>query len=210
MNKMKVKIFSIILLLCTTLFFACDCNKKKKTPEVTEQELVYVLNEREITIYVNETFSLEVLNVEADKTIAWEAENSRVASVDENGMVTGVKPGKADIRAMVDGKTFTCTVTVEVRYVAKPVLSLNLEKLDGEYRMTLQQGDSYTLRPTLKVGGETKNVEFSYSADNATVSIDNGKVTPTAVGETVITVSCTYDNVSYSVNCRLTTEEAQA
>ena len=45
-------------------------------------------------------------------TVEWTSSNSGKATVDDNGVVTGVASGSATITATCDGKTATCAVTV--------------------------------------------------------------------------------------------------
>lgn len=49
-----------------------------------------------------------------NKTVTWTTSNDKVATVDNNGVVTAVGKGTATITAAADGKTATCTVTVKV------------------------------------------------------------------------------------------------
>lgn len=43
----------------------------------------------------------------------WSSNKKKVAKVNKNGKITGVKAGKATITAKVDGKTLKCKVTVK-------------------------------------------------------------------------------------------------
>lgn len=49
-----------------------------------------------------------------NKTVTWTTSNDKVATVDNNGVVTAVGKGTATITAAADGKTAACTVTVKV------------------------------------------------------------------------------------------------
>ncbi len=48
-----------------------------------------------------------------NKTVTWTTSDAKVATVDNNGVVTAVGKGTATITAAADGKTATCTVTVK-------------------------------------------------------------------------------------------------
>ena len=48
----------------------------------------------------------------SDATITWKSSDTNIATVDENGTVTGVAAGKATITATCDGKSGTAEVTV--------------------------------------------------------------------------------------------------
>ncbi len=47
-----------------------------------------------------------------DKTVTWESSDEKVATVDENGKVTAVAAGTADITAKVGDKSAVCVLTV--------------------------------------------------------------------------------------------------
>ncbi len=66
------------------------------------------------------------LSVTGAKVNAWKSSNSKIAKVDKNGKVTGVKAGKTTVYATTtDGKKLTCKITVKanVYSVSKPTLS---------------------------------------------------------------------------------------
>lgn len=66
------------------------------------------------------------LSVTGAKVKSWKSKNTKIAKVDKNGKVTGVKAGKTTVYATTtDGKKLTCKVTVKdnVYSVSKPTLS---------------------------------------------------------------------------------------
>lgn len=72
------------------------------------------LNETSFDLYVgnNEKLTATVFPDNAtDKTVTWKSSDTTVATVDD-GLVTAVAPGTADITATAGGKTATCHVTV--------------------------------------------------------------------------------------------------
>lgn len=92
----------------------------------TSQCLVYVINpvknitvsKKELTLSVGGTQSLTYTLDPDDATITaalWFTGNEAVATVDENGLVTAVSPGTAEIYVVSKDQHFksTCTVTVE-------------------------------------------------------------------------------------------------
>lgn len=66
------------------------------------------------SVEVGETVQLEASVEPADTgfEITWTSDNPDVASVDENGLVTGVANGYATISAKAGGKTGSCSITV--------------------------------------------------------------------------------------------------
>ena len=74
------------------------------------------LNKTEASIYVDYTETLSISSIEpsiATLHVTWSSSDTGVATVDENGVVTGVALGTATITAMADdGVKATCTVKV--------------------------------------------------------------------------------------------------
>lgn len=78
------------------------------------------LSETEISIENKATKSLAATvspDTANDKTVSWSSDNEAVATVDNNGVVTAVSVGAANITATANdgGKTATCKVTVTPR-----------------------------------------------------------------------------------------------
>lgn len=75
-----------------------------------------MLDHSTVSLTVNETTTLTatVLAEVADKRVTWSSSNTSVATVDDNGVVTGLAAGKAVITAttVVGGYTAACAVTV--------------------------------------------------------------------------------------------------
>ncbi len=100
----------------------------------------YALNYTDETLAVGDTLALRVVTT-PDKQVSpvWSVSPATgVVTVDENGNVEAVGVGTAEVKATVDGKELTCSVTVQ----AEPVLyayMLNHTKL------TLEKGQKFLL-----------------------------------------------------------------
>ncbi len=81
------------------------CKKHAK-----EMQKTLVLNETIVEIPVDSTLELKVLKTKGKVT--WSSKNTEIASVDENGVVTGKEAGTTTICAKVYGKTLKCKVNV--------------------------------------------------------------------------------------------------
>ena len=97
-------------------------------PEIIHVDSV-TLDKSSLEIKVEETYKLEAtINPEnaSNKNITYSSSNTEVATVDENGTVTGISKGTATITVTTqDGaKTATCNVTVKEK--ARPVIT-NIE-----------------------------------------------------------------------------------
>lgn len=74
-----------------------------------------MMNQSSAEINANETLQLFAMVLPAnatEKTITWTSSNPTIASVDENGLVTGLNDGTVTIEAAADDKSATCEVTV--------------------------------------------------------------------------------------------------
>ena len=135
--------------------------------------------------------------VNADRSgLVWSSSNSAVASVSD-GVVTGVKAGKATITVRdASGKLKdTCTVTV-VAADKKPVSSLDLNKKT----LDLKAGASSTLSVSYLPKSPTiKGVTWSSSNENVARVDSKGKVTGVSSGSCVITA--TSDSGGKTASC---------
>ena len=120
----------------------------------------------------------------AELTLEWTSSDEAVATVDENGLVTAVEAGTADITVSVPDTelTSTCkvTVTVPVEGVQAP----------DEMQLTINGTASKEIGAKL-VPEDASGVKLVYeSSDENIATVDeNGVVTAVANGECVITIS---------------------
>lgn len=116
------------------------------------------------------------------KTITWSSDNENVATVDENGTVTGVAAGNANITAKFagDDEYETSTASYEIIVKGAPALSFS------QTSYMIEMGDAFS-EPTLQ--GLPTDVTAKYSSSNAdvaTVDESTGKVQIVGVGTTTI------------------------
>lgn len=119
----------------------------------------------------------------AHTQITWRSSNEKVATVDENGLVTAAGNGKCTITAKSEnGKTAKCTVTVK-EYLPKRVL------IEKRY-WTLTPGDEGQLECTLSpTNTSDKRLTYSSSAPDIVSVDENGAFVCHASGDAVITVT---------------------
>lgn len=124
----------------------------------------------------------------SDKTLVWTSSNPDVATVDQEGVVTGVFPGKTDIYA-VCGNCKSNVVTVTVDY-AEPT---DILPPDDNETVFANGIELYKGEPTLiafRVVPESAFPELKWGSDNTDVIriLEDGSLLGLKVGETTITV----------------------
>ncbi len=143
------------------------------------------LNKSKMTVPLNCAVQLKATISPADAVepgVNWSSSNSAVASVDKDGLVSGLKSGKAVITARsFNGRTAKCKVTVKE---IKPK-SLGFSRAF----ITLNPGQSAATGVNMSPA-VVSNPRVVYSSSNASVAaIDaDGVITAKAVGRTTITV----------------------
>lgn len=129
-------------------------------------------------------------NVIAIGPVAWSSSATHVATVDQSGTVTGVDAGVATIRATVQDKVGTASVTVQTA-------ALNVS-FNGSNR--LKVGDVYPFTVTQRRSdGVIVNLPVTYSIANGPASVSaTGDVRATGAG--AIELRATIGSQSYTQN----------
>ena len=148
------------------------------------------LGREALDMYEGDTFKLTAtvlpVNTTDSKDISWSSNNEAVATVSEDGTVTAKSVGTAVITATsTNGKTASCTVTVEKKLI--PITEVSL----SESAVGIIEGNTHKLTATVLPENTTDSKSISWSSNNegvATVSED-GTITAKSVGTAVITAT---------------------
>ncbi|MGN1373158.1 MAG: InlB B-repeat-containing protein [Candidatus Coproplasma sp.] len=207
----------------TSIEFTCNATDNTKSYAITSVTIIIIeeqgattvdvtgvtLDYSTATLQVGGTQTLTAIITPSNATntaVTWESSNTSVATVDENGVVTAVAAGTANITVTTEdgGKTATCTVTVEaassgggetttvddtlasaIASITDKVDALNLTSNEGYFKIT-SSGGSFTPTDIPSLGG--------------TYLLANG-------GSRVITVTCnnTAKNITVTVGLGLAT-----
>ena len=121
------------------------------------------LDKKALTLTVNQTSilqaTIEPYNTTDDKTLTWTSSDPKVATVDNNGKVTGIAAGTATITVRTgNGKTASCNVTV-----IKQNPSVN-------YQTHVQD---YGWQDSVKDGQEAGTIDQSKRLEAIKISISN-------------------------------------
>lgn len=115
----------------------------------------------------------------AQPEVVYTSGDAAIATVDENGIITGVAEGETTITATVGELSASRTVSVIIPVDSLTAEDISLHLADGAAPLT------YVVTPEHFTG----NLTFA-SADESIATVDAaGQVTPVAVGDTTVTVT---------------------
>ena len=128
------------------------------------------------------------------KAVSFTSSDDAIATVDDDGLVTAVAEGSADItvESIADGsKTAVCTLTVTAKTIA--VTGVAIEPKTA----TLEIGETQQLTPTVTPeNASDKTVTYASNAQGIASVDDNGLITGKAEGTTQIVVTTKDGNKS--------------
>ena len=169
--------------------------------EAEEGTVVYSLDEQSLSLRKSETAQLTVSDEEGNaptETITWTSGNASIATVDENGLVTGVAAGFVQIVANI-GESFYDVCMVEVS--DDELQSILFEK----GIVTLTEGENATLSVIYYPAEPSTDKALTWTSsvpEVATVSTD-GTVTAVSGGTTTITATSVNGKAA---ECKVTVE----
>ncbi len=158
------------------------------------------LNYSSMTVYIGRQRTLvpTVFPLNAsNKNVKWKSSDSKVASVNSDGTVTGKKAGKVVITCTTESgsRTATCTVTVK-KYINTKSVSLN------KLTCSVYAGKKYTLVATvLPENASSKKVKWKSSNTKVATVDSKGVVTGVAKGTAIIT--CTTKDTGRKTTCEV-------
>ncbi len=178
-----------------TLFIAPNSsNPKNLKAEVkitvkAKPESITIQGTETKTVQVKKTIQLKasIAPSNASQEVVWSSSKPAIATVDKNGLVTGIKAGTTVITATSkENPSIKGTCTVNVENVNIPVSSVELDRSS----LSLTKGDVYTLNATVKPDNATDKTVSWKSSNTAVATVDsNGKVKAIAGGSATITAT---------------------
>ena len=118
------------------------------------------------------------------KSVRFESSNPSIATVDENGVVRGLKEGTVSITATTNRNRLKATTTIIVKYINATSVKVNTTNVN------LGKNETFTLVATV-LPSDATNKKVSYSVSNSNIAtIDaNGIITGKNTGTTTITIT---------------------
>lgn len=183
-------------------------------PMVTATCTVYVkvratdveISSSSIKVYETKSKTLKATVLPADasnKSVTWKSSDTKIAKVDSNGKVTGVKAGTAYITATTaNGKySVKCKVTVQKTIYSEKIM---LDKSS----LTLSDGKSYYLEATVFPENTTTKTLVWSSSNSKVAEVDKyGEVTAVKPGTAYI--YCKTKDTGVTVKCKVTVKEVK-
>ena len=171
----------------------CSVCKKKETKSIAKLKATISLNvSGTIPLKTKQTFTPKVTMGKGDKVVSWKSSNKKVASVDKNGKVKGLKAGK------------TATITVQlasglkksfkVKVQKKNVATKSLKVVDAATGKKVSLKVSLKRKQTLKLAATvspiTSKEKVKYSSSNKKVASvsSKGVIKAKKKGKATITV----------------------
>lgn len=171
-----------------TAYITAKIKNAEASCKVTVNKTKITLNTTKITMERGGTYTLKA-SVSNNGEVNWKSSKKSVATVNEKGVVTGIKPGETVITATVDGTEATCKVTIK-----SPTITLSKSKI-SLYR-------KQTAKLIANVSSGVTPVFKSNKKSVATVDAE-GNITAIKHGSAIITA--TVDGVSKS--CEVIVEQ---
>lgn len=145
------------------------------------------------SLYINDTATLTAAVTPEGSTVSWKSSDTKIVTVD-GGKLKAIASGDATITATitVGGKEYSTTCKVNV---AKAYVTLNKSSL------SMYNGDTYTLTPTVSPSGTT----LTWTSSNTSVATvsSSGKVTAVSAGSATITASFVYNGETFKATCSI-------
>ncbi len=183
-------IFGLVLFLGVSLPFNNMLTAYADTQDIK-------LNVNSQTIVKGKTFSIYVYNLSEGQEVTFVSSDPAIASVDENGTVSGNLIGTATILVTVtEGENTVDTLSCDIK-VGPPAIDVRFSRLE----LAMKVGQKLTLERIILPLNAVENAKFStYDRTIATVSA-GGRVTAKTEGSTYIFAQL--DNGRFAV-CKVT------
>lgn len=204
---MRSLLYAASMAVLATCLAGCKPEEPQEPQEPQEPEKPVLeslsFEQTELELNVGDVHLLEVIASPSDAegyTLQWESSDEAVASVSDDGEVTALSAGTADITVSSGEISATCAVTVKEPVIPVESVSLDVQQIE------LGIGETYALQATvLPENATNKGIKWS-SDDSEIATVDeSGLVTAVSLGETVITVIT--DDGSKTASCMLTVSQ---
>lgn len=160
------------------------------TAKIKDAEASCIVTVNETKISISQTSGLiergETLKLSATTSngslVTWKSSKQSIATIDQTGTVTGIKPGETTMTANADGSTSSCKITVKA-----PVIKLDKTSIK------LYRGQTAQISATVSSG-----IKPDWKTNRRSIAVVDGFGTITAVKHGTANITATVDGVSKS------------
>ncbi len=172
-------------------------NVEPKSTTVIQQVRLSVLNSRK-TIVQGESFSidLKITPLSLSSKVRFSSSDASIASIDQNGLIKALSPGKTVIKAFVDGVIASFTLEVTKKNEIIRLQSLSIVSASTTMEMTTSQILSIKKSPA----DANEPIEYISSDPKVLTVSSAGRINALAIGTATVTVR----NLSGTVSAKVT------
>lgn len=180
----------------------CDITVEFGEPIVLVTGVTLSQTALSLKVGASANLSANIMPVNAtDKTVQWSSDNTRIASVDENGKVTAIGIGTAYITVTTIDGSYTATCKVMVSSNTPTHIPVSGVSLSSD-ALSLNIDDTHRLTVTIKPSNAT-NIAINWSSSNTKVATVNAYGVVTAVGAGSATIYVRTVDGGYSDSCEV-------
>ena len=201
MKKILYLILTLLLGLCCLTACADDevssSSSSSEKQDASNTTTIHI-TQNDVTLTVGESIQLGATADIEGVYIFWSVRDESIATITDDGLITGVSEGQTICYASYDGQTAMCLVKV-VAETAQPLLSVSTPYTDG---LSLYVGDSFDPLITVKLGDSVfdgATIEYVV-AEKGVVDVVDGKITASGTGSATVSVKVTYGEQTASLS----------
>lgn len=190
---MKRLLCVIIALTCLLCFFSCGKGKEDSSSSSEGKNGTIAFVQNEVTISIGESVQVEVETTKKNVFIFWSIRDENLATVSDDGVITGLAEGQTICYAEFAGERVMCLVKI-VSPQAMPLLSISVP-YEGE-SVTLYVGDSLAINAIVRLGDSVvtdAQVEYEITQTDI-VQVEGNELVGEKVGEATVLIRATYEN----------------
>lgn len=176
-----------------------DLTVEPKVTVILEDFKIALINTRK-TITQGDVFTISVkLNPNRFSDVSYTSSDISIASIDKNGTIRALLPGKVTIKATVEGKSASFVLEVLKKNELIKLQSLQISVASS----TMEISTSQLLSTKKSPSDANETIEFESSDPSVLTVSSTGKVTAKAVGSATVTVRNSSNTIKSSVTIRV-------
>lgn len=170
------KVISLALLIVVLLTF-----------NLTIYANFIIVNDKNITLNVGDTYQIEVENIQEFNSVSYESKNNDVCSVSDEGLITALTKGSSIVLINADEFEFELYVLVEEK--SDEIILL-------EDRAIVKINETYQIKA---VNNGTEKLEYKSLDENICTVTNSGLIEPKNIGKTTIKISTELIEVYFTI-----------